>query len=194
MTLRALPGGKPASEPDRRILAAGAPPSPSVVPLDLARHLEFGEALVWWGEKQTMQRGPIALAAALAILALGGVSLLVPEFWAQPLSGLWQPLAAICSPLAFAVLREYLSRRAVLVTDTSVIEVGMDGRSSRLGFDNVRRVRRDVLRGGLRIEGARAAVRIPSVLVDDARQAIASQRRGRVATRSELDDPTGWLP
>ncbi len=194
MSLRALPGGKPASEPNRRILAAGAPPSPSVVPLDLARHLEFGEALVWWGEKQTMQRGPIALAAGLAVIALVGVTLLVPEFWDQPLAGLWQPLAAICSPLAFALLREHLSRRAVLVTDTSVIEVGMDGRGARLGFDNVRRVRRDLLRGGLRLEGARAAIRIPASLVDDARQAIASQRRGRVTTRAELDDPTGWLP
>jgi hypothetical protein len=194
VTLEVLPGGKPRHEPDRRILAAGAPPSPSVVPLDLARHLEFGEALAWWGDKSHMERAPIIVAGTLVGVALLLVTLAVPEFWLQPLDQLWQPLVAVCLPLVFAVTRERLSRRAVLVTDTSIIEVDMAGRSSRLGFDNIRAVRRDLLRGGLRLEGAKATVRVPAVLATDARQAIASQRRGRVQTRENLDDPIGWLP
>lgn len=194
MTLALLPGGKPAHEPDRRILATGAPPSPSVVPLDLARHLEFGEALAWWDDKSHMERAPILLAGALVVFALVLVTLFIPQFWLQPLDQLWQPLLAVSLPLGFAVLRERLNRRAVLVTDTSILEVDMTGRGARLAFDNVRAVRRDLLRGGLRLEGARATVRIPASLVDDARKAIASQRRGRVTTREGLDDPMRWLP
>jgi hypothetical protein len=194
MTLQVLQGGKPEGEPDRRILAPGAPPSPSVVPLELARHLELGEALVWWNEKLHYERAPIVLGAGLVVVALTLVTVLASEFWAQPLSGLWQPLLAICAPLLFAILRERLSRRSILVTDTAILEVDMSGHAQRLGFDNVRRVRRDLLRGGLRLEGTRAAVRIPSLLVDDARAAIESQRRGRVRTREGLDDPIGWLP
>jgi hypothetical protein len=194
MSLQVLPGGKPQHEPDRRILAAGAPPSPSIAPLDLARHLVFGEALAWWGEKSTFERAPIILAGALLGIALLLVSVFAPAFWLQPLDQLWQPLLAVSLPLWFVLLRERLSRRAVLVTDTSILEVDMAGRSARLGFDNIRAVRRDLLRGGLRLEGARATVRIPSALVDDARQAIASQRRGRVQTREGVDDPMRWLP
>lgn len=194
MTLEVLPGGKPAHEPDRRILAPGAPPSPSVAPLDLARHLEFGEALAWWGDKSHIERAPIIVAGTLVGVALLLVTLAVPEFWLQPFDQLWQPLVAVSLPLVFAITRERLSRRAVLVTDNAVVEVDMAGRSARLGFDNIRAVRRDLLRGGLRLEGAKATVRIPAMLATDARQAIASQRRGRVQTRENLDDPMRWLP
>jgi hypothetical protein len=82
----------------------------------------------------------------------------------------------------------------VLVTDTSVIEVGPTGRMARLGFDNVRAVRRDVLRGGVRLDGARASVHVPGPLVDPTRAAIESQRKSRVRTGANIDDPTGWLP
>lgn len=194
MSLSVLPGGKPAHEPNRRILAAGAPPSPSIVPLDLARHLVFGEALAWWDDKSYMERAPILLAGGLVVFALALVTVFVPQFWLQPFDQLWQPLLAVSLPLVFAVLRERLSRRAVLVTDTSILDVDMAGRSNRLGFDNIRTVRRDLLRGGIRLEGARATVRIPASLADDARAAIASQRRGRVTTREDLDDPMRWLP
>ncbi|HWB76896.1 MAG TPA: hypothetical protein VG755_18140 [Nannocystaceae bacterium] len=194
MTLQVLKGGKPEDEPDRRILAPGAPPSPSVVPLELARHLEMGEALVWWNEKLHIERAPIIMAGALVAIALTLVTVLAPEFWAQPFAGMWQPLLAVCAPLIFAIVRERLSRRSVLVTDTAIVEVDLGGHAQRLGFDNVRSVRRDLLRGGLRLEGARASVRIPAMLIDDARAAIESTRRGRVRTREGLDDPTGWLP
>ncbi len=194
MTLEVLPGGRPSHEPDQRILATGAPPSASVVPLDLARHLEFGEALAWWGDKSHMERAPIIVAATLVGVALTMVTLFLPEFWLQPLDQLWQPLLAVSLPLFFAIARERLNRRAVLVTDTSIIDVDMTGKSARLAFDNVRAVRRDLLRGGLRLEGAKATVRVPAALATDARQAIASQRRGRVQTREGLDDPMRWLP
>jgi hypothetical protein len=194
MTLELLPGGKPAHEPSQRILATGAPPSPSQVPLDLARHLEFGEALVWWGEKDRIEPGPVALAGGLLVGALALVTVFVPEFWAQPWSSLWQPLAAICAPLVFVLVRERASRGAVLVTDTSIVEVGPTGRSARLAFDNVRAVRRDIVRGGVRLEGARASVHVPGPLVDATRAAIESQRRARVRTGATIDDPLGWLP
>jgi hypothetical protein len=194
MTLEVLPGGKPPHEPNRRILAAGAPVSPSQVPLDLARHLEFGEALVWWGEKDRIEPGPVALAGGLLVGALALVTLFVPEFWAQPLASLWQPLAAICAPLVFVLVRERASRGAVLVTDSTIVEVGPTGRSSRLAFDNVRAVRRDLLRGGIRLDGARVSVHVPAALVDATRAAIESQRRTRVRTGATIDDPTGWMP
>jgi hypothetical protein len=194
MSLQVLQGGKPDGAPERRILAPGAPPSPSVVPLELARHLELGEALVWWNEKLHIERGPIVLASALVVIALALVSVLAPELWLQPLGTLWQPLLAICSPLLFAILRERMSRRSLLVTDNAILEVDIDGHGQRLGFDNIRRVRRDLLRGGLRLEGARAVVHVPAILLDDARAAIESQRRGRVRTREGLEDPTRWLP
>jgi len=192
--MKVLPGGKPAHEPSQRILAVGAPPSPSQVPLDLARHLEFGEALVWWGEKDRIEMLPVALAGGLFVGALTLVTVFVPEFWAQPLASLWQPIAAICAPLLFVLFRERASRGAVLVTDTSIVEVGPTGRMARLGFDNVRAVRRDVLRGGVRLEGARASVHVPGPLVDATRAAIQSQRKSHVRTGATLDDPTGWLP
>ena len=194
MTLELLPGGKPKHEPSQRVLAVGAPPSPSQVPLDLARHLEFGEVLVWWGEKDRIEPLPLLLAGGLLVGALTLVTVFVPEFWAQPFSQLWQPLAAICAPLLFVLFRERASRGAVLVTDTSVIEVGPTGRMARLGFDNVRAVRRDVLRGGVRLDGARASVHVPGPLVDPTRAAIGSQRKSRVSTGTNLDDPAGWLP
>lgn len=195
MTLSVLPGGNEGGGGGgRRILAQGAPPSPGVVPLDLARHLEFGEALVWWGEKQEIERAPIVIGASLVGLVLLMVTLFVPEFWLQPLSSLWQPLAAVSLPVVFAVVRERLSRRSLMVTDAAIVEVDLAGRSQRLGFDNVRAVRRDLLRGGLALHGAKASVHIPATIMNDARQAIASQRRGRVQTREGLDDPMGWLP
>jgi len=194
MTLEVLPGGKPPHEPDRRILATGAPPSPSQVPLDLARHLELGEVLVWWGEKDRMELAPIALTGGLAVVAVALVSIFVPEFWAQPVSSLWQPLLAICAPVLFVLFRERASRGAVLVTDNDVVEVGPTGRSSRVAFDNVRAVRRDLLRGGVRLDGARVSVHVPARLVEDTRAAIESQRRNRVRTGATIDDPLGWLP
>jgi hypothetical protein len=177
-----------------RILAPGAPPSPGPVPSDLARHLVFGEALVWWDEKDRIRLGPVALVVGAAVAILGFVSVLAPSFWLQPLSDLWKPVAALLSPAALVLLRERMDQCAVLVTDVGIIGIERSGRVGRLAFDAIESVRRDALRGGIVLEGKRDRVRIPPALADDAHQAIASQRRGRLRAATHVDDPMRWLP
>lgn len=178
-----------------RILATGAPASPGPVPNDLARHLEFGEALVWWGEKDRIDRGPVLLAFGAAMIALLLVSGFAPELWRQSWSGLWPPLLALLSPTLFVLARERITQAAVLVTDSAIISIDPDDRASRLSFDAVKTVRRDPLRGGMRILGARGVlVRVPAALMDDARAAIASQRATRVRSHDDIDDPMRWMP
>lgn len=196
MTLALVSSNDPSPPPGDggpRILAPGAPPSPGPIPSDLARHLVFGEALVWWDEKDRVHVGPIALVVVAAVAILGFVSVLAPQFWLQPWSELWKPVAALLSPAALVLARERMGRRAVLVTDVGIVDVDPQGRVGRLAFDAITAVRRDVLRGGLVLEGARGRVRIPPALLDDARQAIASQRRHRVRATA-VEDPMGWLP
>ncbi|MCA9706869.1 MAG: hypothetical protein KDK70_13535 [Myxococcales bacterium] len=195
MTLRlAASNDAPEGPGGPRILAPGAPPSPGPVPSELARHLTFGEALVWWGDKDRIHFGPIVLVLVAAVSILGFVSLLAPEFWLQPWEELWKPVAALLSPCALVLVRERLNQRAVLVTDTSITEVEPRGEAQRLALDGIVAVRRDLLRGGLVLLGRRGRVRIPPSLLDDAHQAIASQQRGRVRAAGSVDDPTGWLP
>jgi hypothetical protein len=197
MTLRLV-----ASKPERagtakgpRILATGAPVSPGPVPNDLASHLEFGEALIWWGEKDRIDRGPILLALGAALVALALVSGFAPELWHQSWSALWPPLLALLSPTLFVLARERLGQAAVLVTDAAIVSVTLDDRAARLRFDSVRAVRRDPLRGGVRLLGPRGVVvRVPAALMDDARAAIASQRATRVRSRDDVDDPLRWMP
>ena len=178
-----------------RILAPGAPPSPGPIPNDLARHLVFGEALVWWDEKDRIHAGPVALVVVAALAILGFVSVLAPQFWLQPWRELWKPIAALMSPAALVLLRERANRRAVLVTDAGIIGVDRQGHADRLAFDAITKVQRDILRGGLVLEGKRERVRIPPSLLDDARQAIASQRRNRLRRApGSIDDPMRWLP
>ena len=176
-----------------RILAPGAPPSPGPIPGDLARHLVFGEALVWWDEKDRIHLGPVAMVITAAVAILGFVSVLAPSFWLQPLSELWKPVAALFSPALLVLLRERMNQYAVLVTDVGIIGVDPAGRVQRLAFDGIESVRRDVLRGGILLEGKRGRVRIPPSLAGDAHQAIASQRRSRPRGSGQIDDPMRWL-
>jgi hypothetical protein len=195
MTLELLPGNPSApSGSGPRILAPGAPPSPGPVPGDLARHLVFGEALVWWDEKDRIHLGPVMLVVAAAVAILGFVSVLAPSFWLQPLGELWKPVAALFSPALLVLLRERMNQTAVLVTDVGIIGVEPSGHVERLAFDAIETVRRDVLRGGLLLEGKRGRVRIPPSLQGDAQQAIASQRRNRIRGATAVDDPMRWLP
>lgn len=195
MTLELLPGNPNApAGSGPRILAPGAPPSPGPVPSDLARHLVFGEALVWWDEKDRIHLAPVALVVGAAVAILGFVSVLVPSFWLQPLGELWKPIAALFSPALLVLLRERLNQTAVLVTDVGVVGIDPAGHVERLAFDAIEVVRRDVLRGGILLEGKRGRVRIPPSLLDDAHQAIASQRRNRVRGAAPIDDPMRWLP
>jgi hypothetical protein len=56
-------------------------------------------------------------------------------------------------------------------------------------------VRRDWLRGGVRLFGSRGTIlNVPATLADDARSAIASQRGRMVRASSSPDDPTRWMP
>jgi hypothetical protein len=165
------------------------------VPAELAWHLKSGEALVWWGSKDRIDFRPLALVLAVVLVLLVGVSLFVPEFWMQPWESLWPPLAALLSPAAMVLIRERANLRSTLVTDVAVIDVPMRGRSDRIAIRNVRAVRRDFLRGGIRLDGARHRVRIPPSLMDAARAAIESQQRGTIRSRdARPDDPLGWLP
>jgi hypothetical protein len=196
MTLK-LAASNPSPPPSGggpRILAPGAPPSPGAIPSDLARFLVFGEALVWWDEKDRIHLGPVLLVAAAAVAILGFVSVLAPHFWLQPWAELWKPVAALFSPAALVLLRERMNQRAVLVTDVGIIDVSPTGHVERLAFDAIETVRRDVLRGGLVLEGKRGRVRIPPSLLGDAHQAIASQRRNRLRGATNIDDPMRWLP
>lgn len=174
--------------------APGAPPSPGPVPMALARHLRMGEPTVWWGEKHRIERGPMLWLAGAGLFVLLFATLLAPELWDQPLADLWKPLVPALAPALLYAVRQYLSLRAVLVTDSSVIVRDFRGRVERLAFRNVRRVRRDFVTGGILLEGATHRVRLPPDLADDARDAIGSQTRHTLRSDDGPDDPIGWLP
>ena len=175
-------------------LAPGAPPSPGPVPLEFASALRMGEPTVWWGEKHSIERGPIAWTAAAGLALLAVASLWAPDLWSQPLDALWKLVLLPLAPAMLLGAREYLSLRAVLVTDNSVIVRDHRGRMARLAFRNVRRVGRDVLTGGILLEGARHRVRLPPALSDDAREAMDSQLRHTLRSGDGPDDPLGWMP
>lgn len=191
--IEAVPSASTGEEVGRR-LAPGAPPSPGPVPLELAQALRMGEPTVWWGEKHTIAREPIMWTAAAGIAVLVVASLWAPGMWGQPLDALWKLLLLPLSPAMLLAGREYLSLRAVLVTDSSVIVQDHRGRLERLAFRNIRRVRRDFLTGGILLEGARHRVRLPPALADEARAAIASQTRHTLSSGDGPDDPLGWMP
>lgn len=176
-----------------RILASGAPVSPGPIPPDLAKHLVFGEALIWWGDKDRIHYGPALMVLGVAISILGFLSLMAPEFWLLPPRDLAGPLGVFLSPALFAIVRERLNQRAVLVTDTCVVDIDREGRSSRLPFDKIRSVGRDFVRGGVRLQAGSTRLLIPPQLTENARRAVASQLRGR-PYHSELEDPLGWMP
>ena len=189
----AVPQDMP-EEPGRR-LAPGAPLSPGTVPLELALHLRSGEALVWWDAKASRDLRPILIALAGCMLVLVAVTLISPSFWSQPFSDLWPPIAALLSPVALMLLREHLGQRSLMVTDTSIVEVSRTGQVSRLVFSAVRRVQRDLLTGGVLLQGKDTKIRVPPALSENARAAIASQRRSVLrGDASPPDDPLGWMP
>lgn len=188
------PSPRPSKHAEGRRLAPGAPESPGAVPLELARALRVGEPVVWWDEKDSIDRGPMIWLLLAGLFVLGFATLLAPELWAQPLTELWKPLVPALAPAALFATRERLSLRAVLVTDSSVLVCDHRGRLDRLAFRNVRRVRRDLLTGGILLEGAQHRLRIPPALTSDAREAIASQTRHSLQGGEGPDDPMGWLP
>lgn len=183
------PGSGPRAEP------RGLPPRASgAAPLEIARALRVGEVVVWWGRKQQIDRRPIRWALALGVFMLGLATLLAPELWTVPIAELWKPLVPALAPAALLYARERLSLRTVLVTDGSVLVLDHRGRVERLAFRNVRRVGRDLLTGGILLEGAAHKLRLPPGLAEDAREAIASQTRHGIAGSERPIDPLGWLP
>lgn len=172
-----------------RVLAPGAPPSPGTAPLEIARHLRLGEALVWWDAKAGFDLRPLAWIGGINAVVLIGVTLLVPEFWAQPFAELWRPIAVMLSPMVVWLAREQFSQRAILVTDTAIIEVPRRGEPQRLQFSAVQRVRRDILTGGVVLTGKTSKIRIPATLAERTRAAIASQRKGALKLRSAAERP-----
>lgn len=188
------PASAEAKPSEGRRLAPGAPLSPGPVPLELASALRMGEAVVWWGEKRGIERGPILWMLLAGVGLLGFATLLAPELWDQPLEELWKLFVPALAPATLLLGREWISQRAVVVTDSALIVADHRGRLDRLGFRNVRRVARDLLTGGVLLEGAQHKLRVPPQLSEDARQAVASQTRHIL--RSEEggpDDPLGWL-
>ena len=182
---------RPTIEP--RTLAPGAPRSPGPVPLELARELRVGEPVVWWGEKDRVDRKPIAWMLIISLLLLGFASLIAPELWAVPFGDLWQLIVPTLAPAGLLLARELVSIRTVLVTDSSLLVLDHRGRLERLAFRNVRRVGRDWLTGGVLLEGAEHKLRVPPQLAEDTRLAIASQTRYTLAGGQRPDDPLRFL-
>lgn len=177
-----------------RRLAPGAPLSPGPLPLEFANELRMGEPVVWWGRKDRIDRRPVAWMAFAGLALLGLASLLAPAIWARPITELWQLLVPAIAPAALLAAREYFSLRTVIVTDTSIVVCDHRGRMDRLAFRNIRRVGRDLLTGGILLEGAQHKLRLPPSLADDARDAIASQTRHAIRSGDGPDDPARWLP
>jgi len=177
-----------------RVLAPGAPSSPGTAPLEIARHLRLGEALVWWDAKAGYDLRPLAWIGGISAAVLLVASLLAPEFWAQPFADLWRPIAVLLSPMLLWLVREQFSQRAILVTDTAVLEVPRRGEPQRLQFSAVQRVRRDLLTGGVVLTGKLSKIRVPATLVDRTRAAIASQRKSALRSKPERpDDPLRFM-
>lgn len=209
MTLRLIKGsgagpGEPASsaKPSEKPTAGAAarvapepPPSGGTLPLELAAELRTGEPLVWWDRKQRISWKPVLSTFAAATVLLLIVTAFAPGFWSQPWADIAKPLAVLFSPVALVLTREFVSRRSIMVTDSSVVVVTASGDADRLAFRNVRRVRKDWLTGGVRLDGAQHVVRIPPALLEATRTAIASQTTGRIrADAISVDDPLRWLP
>lgn len=195
MSLKMIEGGVSKEVPSKgpRILAPGAPPSPGPIPNDLAQHLDHGEVLVWWGEKTGIELGLVLITLGAAAVALLLVTGFAPSFWSQPIGQIWQPVAALLSPTLFVIAREWTARRALLVTAKAIIEVPRREPPRRLPLSGIARVRRDWLRGGLRVEGAKTAVQVPTALLEDAGAAMRSRFRGRLRAPEREMDPLRWL-
>lgn len=183
------------SEEAGRRLAPGAPLSPGTVPLELALHLRSGEALVWWDAKAAHDLRPTLVVLAACALVLLGVTAMAPTFWSQDWGDLWPPVAALVSPALLMLAREHLSLRSLLVTDAAIVEVTRAGAVSRLAFSAVRKVRRDLVTGGVLLQGKDTKIRVPPALAENARAAIATQRRSVLRGEpTRPDDPLGWMP
>jgi hypothetical protein len=191
MSLSVIDGG--GDDDGGRVLAPGAPLSPGSCPNDLAQHLEHGEVLVWWNEKSRIQFGLAGITLGAAAVALLLVTGFAPTFWSQPISGLWKPVLALLSPTLVVLAREWTSRTALLVTDNAIIEVPRGGGARRLALPRIVSVKRDWLRGGLRLAGPNTTIQVPTSLMEDAGKAVRSRLRGRLRVPEGVSDPLRFL-
>lgn len=186
------PPAKAASRSERPI---EVPKAPGPLPLALAQGLKSGEPVIWWGFKARVRWRPIAVMSVVGIAILAFITLIVPEFWSQPWKQWAQAVVAVQLPALAVFIREFKGRRTVAVTDTAVLDMDPRGGIDRIGFRSVRKVRRDWLSGGVRLVGVRHEVRVPPVLMEPAREAIASQTRHILDFGSEgPDDRVAWFP
>lgn len=191
MSLKVIDGDGEGSE--ERPLAPGAPPSPGPCPNDLAQHLQHGEVLVWWNEKTGVQFGLAAITLGAAAVALLLVTGFAPSFWSQSFGDLWRPVLALLSPTLVVIAREWTSRTALLVTDNAIVEVPRGAAPRRLALARIVSVKRDWLRGGLRVDGPNTTIRVPTSLMEDSGKAVRSRLRGRIRAPEGVSDPLRWL-
>lgn len=195
MSMKVLQGGSTDPSPQGRgprILAPGAPPSPGPVPNDLAAHLKHGEVLAWWDSKDSIELGLFAVTFGASLVALALVSAFAPEMWSQPWSDLWGPIAGVSAPSIFVLVRQWMSRRSILVTHEALIAIDHDDTAVRLKFATLDSVDRDWVYGGLVLRAGNTRVRVPSELADDAGKAVRSRLRGMLRSRP-VHDPLRWL-
>lgn len=164
------------------------------MPFEYARELRVGEPVIWWNHKESISWKPVLWTLGAALLILAIATLFAPDLWLQPLDELWKTVLPALLPALLLLAREWASRRAIVITDNSVIGIDHRGRVDRLGFRNVRTVKRDLFTGGVVLDGAEHRIRIPPSLADDAHDAIASQLRNTVRATDELEDRLGWFP
>jgi hypothetical protein len=151
--------------------------------------------VVWWGEKSSIQWQAVGILAAAGAGVLALASGFVPELWSQPWRDVLRTVLLTQLPAAAFFARDWMGRRALLVTDSAIINLKPNGDTDRIAFRNVRLVRRDWFSGGVILRGQRHEVRVPPALLDDARQAIASQMAVTLDMGGERpDDRLGWFP
>ncbi len=174
-----------------RVLAPGAPPSPGTRAAG-DRAPPAGSARRWGGgtprpaidlrplADRGHQRGGAAGRQPAGARVLG---------WTSRSSDLWRPIAVLLSPMLLWLVREQFSQRAILVTDTAVLEVPRRGEPQRLQFSAVQRVRRDLLTGGVVLTG-KLSVRSACRRAWSTARARRSRRSARAPCAARPSGPT----
>ena len=201
-TTKALPPASPESvDASARVHSSTSavpelpPKPPGAIPLALGQLLRSQEPIIWWNSKQRIEWQPALWASFAGILLLTFASLFAPALWSQPWLELLSVVLATQAVAIVIVVREWTSRRHVVVTDSSVADIDWRGNGDRIAFRNVREVRRDWWSGGVRLIGEAHEVRIPPTLMDDARDAIAHQMAYTLDFgKIEVDDRLSWFP
>jgi hypothetical protein len=161
----------------------------------LAQLLRSKEPVVWWGSKQNITWEPAVWSSFAGLILLTFASLFAPELWSLPWLDLVGVVTVTQAVAIVVVIREWTSRRHVVVTDSAVADIDWRGGGDRISFRNVREVKRDWWSGGVRLVGEAHEVRIPPSLMDDTRAAIANQMAYTLDFGSVVvEDRISWFP